>query len=159
MNFAKWRRRLHSLLNNQLKFVLTPSSRSAQQIKDGMFIESAEVHGNVYGTSFATVQDQIEAGRTCILDIDVQGVRNVKASDMAAHYVFIAPPSMALLEERLRARGTEKEEAIVKRLANAQGEMDYGSEEGAFDVTVVNNDLETASVEFVAAIEKLAGIV
>jgi len=129
-----------------------------KEIKEGKFIESAEVHGNVYGTSFQTVRDQQEAGKICILDIDVQGVRNVKASEMAAHYIFVQPPSMDILEERLRNRGTEKEEAILKRLANAQGEMDYGAEEVAFDRTIVNNDLEQAKADFISAVEELSGL-
>jgi len=116
------------------------------------------VHGNIYGTSFQTVRDSQDSGKICILDIDVQGVRNVKASTMSAHYVFIQPPSMELLEKRLRDRGTEKEEAIQKRLANAQGEMDYGAEEGAFDKIIVNGDLETATSEFIGCVEELCGI-
>ena len=128
-----------------------------KEIEEGKFIESADVHGNVYGTSFQTVRDQQGAGKVCILDIDVQGVRNVKASTMEAHYVFIQPPSMELLEKRLRDRGTEKEDAIQKRLANARGEMDYGAEEGAFDKTIVNDDLEVATTEFISCVEGLCG--
>lgn len=80
-----------------------------------------------------TVQEQ---GKICLLDIDIQGAQNVKKSDLDAIYIFISPPSMEELEKRLRGRGTESEEAIVRRLGNAQTEMDYGTEEN-FDCVLV----------------------
>merc|ERR1712071_567631 len=95
-----------------------------EEIAQGKFIEYAEVHGNYYGTSIDAVAKVQNAGKICILDIDVQGVQKVKKSSLSPYYVFIAPPSMEVLEKRLRSRGTEKEEDIVKRL-------DYVAEEGA----------------------------
>ena len=92
-------------------------------------------------------------GQVCILDIDVQGVQNVKKSALEPYYIFIAPPSMEDLEARLRGRGTEKEEDIKKRLANAQGEMDYGQVEGNFDKYLVNDDLEKASSDLCATVQ------
>ncbi len=83
------------------------------------------------------MQSVQEQGRICLLDIDIQGAQNVKKSDLDALYIFISPPSMEELERRLRGRGTEKEEAIVRRLANAKGEMDYGAVEGNFDCVLV----------------------
>jgi len=83
------------------------------------------------------VQSVQEQGKICLLDIDIQGAQNVKKSDLDALYIFISPPSMEELERRLRVRGTEKEEAIVRRLANAKGEMDYGTVEGNFDCVLV----------------------
>lgn len=77
----------------------------------------------------------------CLLDIDVQGAQKVKESSLDAHYLFIAPPSMEELESRLRGRGTEKEDAIQRRLSNAQGELEYGLTPGNFDAILVNNDL------------------
>lgn len=65
-------------------------------------------------------------GKICILDIDVQGVQKVKASSLKPRYVFIAPPSMAELEKRLRGRGTETEEQMKLRLGNASKELEYG---------------------------------
>jgi len=91
------------------------------------------VHGNYYGTSVAAVESVQNQGKICILDIDVQGVRNVKKSTL---------PSMEVLEKRLRGRGTEKEDAVVKRLANAQAELDYGTGDGNFDRVLTNDDLE-----------------
>merc|ERR1711918_312621 len=80
-------------------------------------------------------------GKICILDLDTQGVRSVKESSLDCKYVFIAPPSIEILEQRLRGRGTETEEKIKLRLENAKKELLYGSEEqGNFDMYVVNND-------------------
>jgi guanylate kinase len=81
-------------------------------------------------------------GKICVLDIDVQGVRNVKKSSLNPYYVFIAPPDPAELEKRLRGRGTETEDAIQTRLANAAAELEYGGDEGNFDRVFINADLD-----------------
>ena len=122
------------------------------EIAEGKFIEFAEVHKNLYGTSKRAVSSVAEEGRVCILDIDTQGVIKVKAAQLAPRplYLFIAPPSFEVLEARLRGRGTEDEAAIVTRTANARKEMDYGAGEGNFDHTIVNDDLETAYAELKA---------
>ena len=92
-------------------------------------------------------------GQICLLDIDIQGAQNVKKSSLDAYYIFISPPSMEELERRLRGRGTEKEESILKRLKNAKSEMDYGTEDN-FDVVIVNNDLQSALEDLVALFSK-----
>jgi len=107
----------------------------------GGFIETAEFAGNLYGTSKAAVKTVHDEGRRCILDIEAQGVRQVKETDLNPVYLFISPPSMAILKERLRGRGTDPEEAIRKRLATAVKEIDYATT-GAHDVVVVNDDLD-----------------
>lgn len=76
-----------------------------------------------------------------------QGVKQIKNSHIEARYVFIAPPSMAVLEKRLRGRGTEKEESIQKRLAQARLELEYSKTPGAHDLIIVNDDLENAYTE------------
>ena len=81
-------------------------------------------------------------GKICVLDIDVQGVRIVKTSSLKPYYIFIAPPSMEILESRLRNRGTESEEDVKKRLGNAAEEMEYGMADGNVDRVFVNDDLE-----------------
>ena len=87
------------------------------------------------------------AGKVCILDIDVQGVQKVKLSPLECKYLFIHPPSMQELEHRLRARGTETEEKIAIRLTNAVGELEYGRGDGNFDAAVVNNEIESSFLE------------
>jgi guanylate kinase len=103
--------------------------------------------------SVAAVESVQNSGKVCILDIDVQGVRNVKKSSLDPHYVFIAPPSMEQLEERLRGRGTEKEEDIQTRLSNAAEEMDYGQTEGEFDLFLTNDDLQSSFEKLTAKIK------
>jgi guanylate kinase len=81
------------------------------------------------------------------MNIFTQGVKQIKNSHIEARYVFIAPPSMPVLEQRLRGRGTEKEESIQKRLAQAKNELDYSKTDGVHDLIIVNDDLEKAYTE------------
>ena len=127
----------------------TTHEHMEQDIKDRKFIEYAHVHGNTYGTSFEAVQNVIDAEKICILDIDIQGAKRVKDSPSSSviekpYFIFIAPPSMEILEKRLRDRGTEIEDAILKRIGNAQSEVDYGKTPGNFDEIIVNDDLESS---------------
>eukprot|EP01038_Epipyxis_sp_PR26KG_P005414 gene5414-7502_t len=116
-------------------------------IERGEFLEFARVHSNIYGTSFQAVEKVKSSGKICLLDIDVQGVENVKRSSLECKYIFIAPPSMEELENRLRKRNTETEEKIQLRMANAIAEMEYGSKQGNFDHTLVNNSIEASFEE------------
>ncbi|OCH91012.1 guanylate kinase [Obba rivulosa] len=112
-------------------------------IREGAFIEHAEFSSNFYGTSFMTVRDISQTGRRCILDIEAQGVRQIKATNLNAVYLFISPPSLSALRERLRGRGTESEASAAKRLATALKEIEY-AKEGAHDYVIVNDDLDRA---------------
>ncbi|KAG8646752.1 hypothetical protein MANES_09G025300v8 [Manihot esculenta] len=120
----------------------TERSVMEKDIKDGKFLEFASVHGNLYGTSIEAVEVVADEGKRCILDIDVQGARSVRASSLDAIFIFICPPSMDELEKRLRARGTEAEEQILKRLRNAEVEMEQGKSSGVFDHICYNDKLE-----------------
>lgn len=122
-------------------------------IAAGKFLEYAHVHENIYGTSLAAVEAVAKKGRVCVLDIDVQGAEIVKKSSLDAVFVFVSPPSMEELEARLRGRGTEKEESIQKRLANAAGEMAKTKVEGFFHAVIVNDDLDRAYGELKTAID------
>lgn len=113
--------------------------------------------------SKAAVSAVFAAGKICLLEIEVQGVKQVKAAaatgafDPPPVYVFIRPPSLETLEERLRSRGTEAEESVQRRLDTAKVELEYGSEPGNFDLIIVNEDLDAAYEElksFVAALFK-----
>ncbi|KAL0966230.1 hypothetical protein UPYG_G00292650 [Umbra pygmaea] len=116
-------------------------------IDRGEFIESAVFSGNMYGTSKASVQAVKDQNLICILDIDLQGVRAVKNTDLNPIYVTIHPPSMSVLEKRLRDRKTESEESLQKRLDAAKVDMEISKEPGLFDVVIVNDDLEDAYVK------------
>ena len=121
-----------------------------QGVERGDFIEHAEFGGNLYGTTVSGVKAVADqAGRRCILDIDMQGVKLVKkvTPSLNAKYLFIAPPSEDELERRLRGRQTDKEDAILKRLAQAKEELSYAKQPGAHDKIVVNDDLDRAYAE------------
>lgn len=114
-----------------------------KDIQDGKFLESASVHGNLYGTSIEAVDVVSDAGKRCILDIDVQGARSVRANSLDAIFIFVCPPSFEELEKRLRARGTETEEQVQKRLRNAKAELEEGKSSGLFDHILVNDNFDT----------------
>lgn len=109
------------------------------------FIENAEFSGNYYGTSYKAVEDVLNNGKFCILDIDLQGVHSMKKSIISnsCKYVFIRVPSFADLRTRLELRGTESVESLVKRLEIAEHDCKFVDEnEGFFDIDLVNEDLE-----------------
>ncbi|KAM6918513.1 guanylate kinase [Xenentodon cancila] len=121
-------------------------TREAMQasIDNGDFIENAEFSGNLYGTSKAAVQAVQAKNLICILDIDMQGVKNIKTTDLNPIYISIQPPSMEVLEKRLRDRKTESEESLQKRLGAAKVEIEFSKEPGVFDTIIVNDNLEDA---------------
>lgn len=108
------------------------------------FVEHAEFGGNRYGSSRATLAKQAESGRVPVLDIEMEGVKQIRQSGLPARFVFIAPPSTAELERRLRGRGTESEASILKRLKQAELEMEYAKTPGVHDKIIVNEDLDAA---------------
>nr|XP_010344143.1 guanylate kinase isoform X1 [Saimiri boliviensis boliviensis] len=129
-----------------------------RDIAAGDFIEHAEFSGNLYGTSKAAVQAVQAMNRICVLDVDLQGVRNIKATDLRPIYISIQPPSLHVLEERLRQRNTETEESLEKRLAAARADMESsptpGKEPGLFDVVIINDSLEQAYKELKEALSE-----
>ena len=108
------------------------------------FLEHNEVHGNFYGTAKSEVLPRLAAGEDVILDIDVQGAGDIRAAYPEAILIFIVPSLVEVLEERLRRRGLDAEDAIRKRLINAAKEIEQAKE---FQYLIVNDDLETASLE------------
>lgn len=109
---------------------------------EGAFIEWAEVHGNLYGTSASELARAVNEGRAGIVfDIDYQGARQIKAKRPDAVSIFVLPPSIEELEKRLRARRTDADEVIERRLRKATEEIEHY---GFFEYLVVNDDLEAA---------------
>ncbi|XP_058740401.1 guanylate kinase 2-like isoform X1 [Vicia villosa] len=139
---------------NGVHYHFTEKSVMEKEIKNGKFLEFASVHGNLYGTSVEAVEVVADAGKRCILDIDVQGARSVKASSLEAIFIFVCPPSMEELEKRLRDRGTETEEQILKRLRNASAEIEQGKSSNIFDFILYNDNLE----ESYERLKKLLGL-
>jgi guanylate kinase len=117
--------------------------------QDG-FLEWAEYGSNLYGTPAAPVFENVNAGKTVILEIEVQGAAQVFEKNLDLRSVFIVPPSMEILEERLRQRNTDTEESILKRLKAAELELQQSQ---YYDVVITNSDLEQAVSELVSFIE------
>tara|TARA_X000000950_G_scaffold285454_1_gene391474 strand:- start:1994 stop:2602 length:609 start_codon:yes stop_codon:yes gene_type:complete len=125
------------------------SKEFRQRVRRGEFLEHAKVHGNRYGTLADTVQFAMEEGRHIILDIDVQGVRQLRSSLQTMEErslirrgfldIFIEPPSLEVLENRLRKRGTDSDAVIRKRLKNAAKEMQAAE---AYTHRLVNDQLD-----------------
>jgi guanylate kinase len=126
---------------NGIHYHFVDTATFEREIRDGFFAEWANVHGNYYGTSKKTLEEFFRAGFSVLLDIDVQGAASLKKSyGPRCTTLFIAPPNLAVLESRLRARGTDSEESIQRRMQNASREMARSSE---FDQHLVNDDLDT----------------
>jgi guanylate kinase len=123
-----------------------------RMIEAGGFLEWADIFGERYGTPKEPVARALAQGRDVLVEIDVQGARQVKAADPRAYMVFVKPPSLKELERRLRTRGTETDRQVRRRLAKASDEL---AAEPEFDVTVVNDDLETAAREVVQIVDGL----
>lgn len=107
----------------------------------GEFLESAEVYGNLYGTSHKWVKESLASGQDVLMEIDFQGAQQVRKIFPQAISIFILPPSYEKLEERLKQRGQDDQKTISRRLASAREEVSHLNE---FDYVVVNGDLQEA---------------
>ena len=116
----------------------------------GEFLESAEVHGNYYGTSRLKIAEQIAAGADLLLEIDWQGAQQVKKQFPHAVGIFILPPSIDALEERLKKRGQDDDHVITRRLLAAGGEIAHASE---VEYVIINQDFATALSELCAIVK------
>ena len=112
-----------------------------RMIGEGRFLEHAKVFDNYYGTAMANIEQELEAGRDVILEIDWQGAAQVRKQVPDCVGIFILPPSREALEERLRGRGQDPDEVIARRMRDAVNEMSHDAE---FDYLVINDDFETA---------------
>lgn len=132
------------------EYHFTTQDTFVQMIADNKFIEHAQFGGNRYGTSIAAVEDIASKGRICILDIEMEGVKQVAQHPTFPRpwFLFLSPPSLEILEARLRGRGTDKEEDVQKRLRQARVEMEFANGGDApHDKVVVNEDLDKAYQE------------
>ena len=120
-----------------------------REVAEGIFLEHAEVHGNLYGTSRTTVDGLLAQSRDVLLEIDWQGARQIRASKPECVSVFILPPSRPELERRLRGRGSDAPEVIERRLHNSREEIAHAHE---FDYIVVNDRFEDALADLRAIV-------
>jgi guanylate kinase len=128
-------------------FFITRDEFSTME-QEGKFIEWAQVHGDLYGTPRANVE-KLQHGEDLVLEIDTQGARKIREEFHDGVLIFILPPSLEVLGERLRSRGGDSEEAIQARLRNAQKELD---QMGWYDYIVVNTEIEEATRELASII-------
>jgi guanylate kinase len=116
-------------------------SKFEKLVAGGEFLEWAEFAGNYYGTPRQAVLNQINSGKSVVLEIELEGARQIRSSFAEAFSIFILPPSINELEKRIRSRGQDTEDAIARRLRRAQDEINAAEE---FDLQIVNDDFEAA---------------
>jgi guanylate kinase len=135
-------------------YVFVSTEQFEEGIRRGRWAEWARVHGSYYGTSAVALEEARAAGRDLLLEIDVQGARQICARFPESVTIFIRPPSMEVLRRRLEARGTDSPEAIARRMQNAAGEM---AQMDFYRHIIVNDDLQAAVRELVAVVDAYRG--
>ena len=133
------------------EYFFSTKEQFEDRIKQGGFIEHAQYCGNYYGTPKDYVEEQLEAGKDVILEIEIQGAMKVKEQFPDAVLLFVMPPSVAVLLQRLMGRGTETKEVILERLQRAEEEA-VGIED--YDYIIINDDLETCVKELHELLDK-----
>ena len=136
---------------NGRDYVFVDKARFRTHIEAGDFIEWAEVHGNLYGTLRRPMEEALAAGKIYLVEIDVQGGTQLKGLELPGVYVFVAPPDMETLRQRLTGRGTDAAEEVERRLRKAHEEM---AARDRYDHVLVNDDLDRA----VAAVRRIIGL-
>ncbi|RJP30365.1 MAG: guanylate kinase [Actinobacteria bacterium] len=134
-----------------LQYYFLDEEEFRDQAGKDMFLEWAEVHGNLYGTPRAKVEQDLAESRDVILEIDVQGARQVREKVPGAVAIFVHTPSLEVLEERLRKRGTEEKRELERRLRNA---LEESREKDDYDYAVLNDEFHRAVEEFCAIYER-----
>ncbi len=128
------------------------SNEEYQKIKsEGGFLETFEIYGNYYGTPIKFVRENIEKGLSVLLEIDVQGALEVKRKMPEAVLIFILPPSMEHLRQRLKGRNTEDEESYNKRIQAAEAEI---NNKDSYDYSIINNTVEETAQKIIKIIDK-----
>ena len=133
---------------NGREYHFVDDKRFLAMLEKGEFLESAEVHGNRYGTSEAVIRDALARGDDLVLEIDWQGAQQVRRL-LPCIGIFILPPAVAELERRMRARGQDSDAVIKRRLASAEEEISHAPE---FDYAIINKDFEVAKKDLQAII-------
>jgi guanylate kinase len=132
------------------EYYFTSEKDFLKRRENGEFLESAEVHGNYYGTSRLLISEQMKAGTDVLLEIDWQGAQQVKKQFPDAVGIFILPPSIAALEERLKKRGQDEPQIITRRILAAGGEIAHAPE---FEYVIINQEFATALSELTSIVK------
>lgn len=132
------------------EYHFTSAEDFVERAERGEFLEWAEVHGNYYGTSRVSVEDKMKTGTDILLEIDWQGARQVKKQFPDAAGIFILPPSIEALEQRLHKRGTDEPHIITRRLLAAGGEIAHAPE---FEYAIINEEFNVALAELRAIVQ------
>jgi guanylate kinase len=132
------------------EYYFTSTEDFLKRRESGEFLESAEVHGNYYGTSRLMIAEQMKSGTDVLLEIDWQGAQQIKKQFPHAVGIFILPPSIAALEERLKKRGQDEPNVITRRILAAGGEIAHALE---FEYVIINHDFATALSELTAIVQ------
>jgi guanylate kinase len=136
----------------------TTRARFEEDLAAGKFLEYCEVHGNLYGTSYAAIRSVADSGRICILDVNIDGAIAISKTDFRPFIIFLRPVSFELLEERLRGRGTESDEVVRVRLQTAKRELERREEyPGLWNLDIVNDKLDDTLAAIRAALTELYG--
>lgn len=136
--------------DNQDFYFFISKENFQDKINDNFFLEHAEVHGNMYGTSREFVQEKLFQGINLILEIDVQGVQSIKNKTFPCESIFLLPPSMQSLSDRLHSRGTNSRDNIDLRIKNAYSEIFHAKK---YDHILINDDFEECCKNLVSIIQ------
>lgn len=124
------------------EYFFVTAKKFESMIAEGAFLEWAHVHGKLYGTSRQQLSREVQAGRDIVLEVDVQGAESVRELIPDSVSIFILPPSLEILQQRLIARGTDSPEELELRLRNAPEELNHYKD---FDYVIINEDVERAA--------------
>jgi len=135
---------------NGVDYIFISRKDFEERLARGEFLEHAEVFGNYYGTNRETFESATHQGKDLVLDIDVQGARQLKVAIPQAISIFVLPPSKEVLEQRLRSRSQDSEEVIQRRLRGAADEVQNYTQ---YDFVLINRDIEEASARLASIVE------
>jgi len=141
---------------NQREYIFLSRNEFQKWIKEGRFVEYAEVYGNYYGTPKKPIEEMLEKGSNVLMDVDVQGAKNLMKVYPNGIFFFIIPPDIAELERRLKKRDTDEYEVIKNRLGKALEELQY---ENDYKYVIENENLDATVSKILRVIEKETGSV
>jgi guanylate kinase len=135
---------------NGVDYIFISRAEFEVRLAQGEFLEFAEVFGNYYGTNRSTFEKAVQEGKDLVLDIDVQGARQLKVAIPEAISIFVLPPSREVLEQRLRSRSQDSEEVILRRLKSAADEVRNYTQ---YDYVLINRELEESAARLATIVQ------